>query len=199
MTQNTKMVATTRLLSQKRFFSAKTLHRNHLQWPVKQITKSNYNDSLEEIKHHISTSHFVAISLQNTGSFSSPWHRLSAFDTLHTAYSKAKFAAERFQIFQFAVCPFKIEACKIIARPYNFHLFPRDELKLGMPSYSFTCQTSSLNSMAKEGFDFNACIYEGKIRAFISRDTRLIVFLFLKVILDKVDLLSALLLEVSGL
>ncbi|XP_010466957.1 PREDICTED: poly(A)-specific ribonuclease PARN-like isoform X2 [Camelina sativa] len=44
---------------------------------------------------------------------------------------------------------------------YNFHLFPRDELKCGMPSYSFSCQASRLTSMAREGFDFNTCIYEG--------------------------------------
>ncbi|XP_058093617.1 poly(A)-specific ribonuclease PARN-like isoform X2 [Magnolia sinica] len=44
---------------------------------------------------------------------------------------------------------------------YNFHLFPRDELNIGMPSYSFSCQTSCLTSMAREGFDFNACIYDG--------------------------------------
>lgn len=45
---------------------------------------------------------------------------------------------------------------------YNFHLFPRDELKMGMPSYSFSCQTSYLTSMARDGFDFNACIYDGE-------------------------------------
>jgi len=44
---------------------------------------------------------------------------------------------------------------------YNFLLFPRDELKLGMPAYSFLCQTSHLATMARQGFDFNACIYEG--------------------------------------
>ncbi|XP_065876104.1 poly(A)-specific ribonuclease PARN-like isoform X2 [Euphorbia lathyris] len=30
-----------------------------------------------------------------------------------------------------------------------------------MPSYSFSCQTSNLYSMAQEGFDFNTCIYDG--------------------------------------
>lgn len=45
---------------------------------------------------------------------------------------------------------------------YNFHLFPRDELNIGMPSYSFSCQTSCLTSMAQEGFDFNVCIYDGE-------------------------------------
>ncbi|XP_024317809.1 poly(A)-specific ribonuclease PARN-like isoform X2 [Brachypodium distachyon] len=44
---------------------------------------------------------------------------------------------------------------------YNFHLFPRDELQLGMPSYSFSCQTSYFSSMARDGFDFNMCIYDG--------------------------------------
>lgn len=32
---------------------------------------------------------------------------------------------------------------------------------MGMPSYSFSCQTSYLTSMARDGFDFNACIYDG--------------------------------------
>ncbi|XP_057831793.2 poly(A)-specific ribonuclease PARN-like isoform X2 [Cryptomeria japonica] len=44
---------------------------------------------------------------------------------------------------------------------YNFHLFPRDELRVGMPSYSFLCQISLISSMAQKGFDFNSCVYEG--------------------------------------
>jgi len=44
---------------------------------------------------------------------------------------------------------------------YNFHIFPRDELQLGMPSYSFYCQSSYLSTMANAGFDFNMCIYDG--------------------------------------
>lgn len=41
-------------------------------------------------------------------------------------------------------------------------LFPRDELKMGMPSYSFSIQTSHLAYLAQEGFDFNVCVYDGK-------------------------------------
>lgn len=44
---------------------------------------------------------------------------------------------------------------------YNFQVFPRDELRVGMPSFRFSCQSSYLTSMAREGFDFNACIYNG--------------------------------------
>ncbi|KAF2292517.1 hypothetical protein GH714_025072 [Hevea brasiliensis] len=148
---------------QRRLFSAEVsrTHQNYHNWTVKQVTKSNFSDCLEGIKSHISSSDFIAVSLQKTGSFSAPWHRVSPFDTPDTAYLKAKHAAERFQVLQFAVCPFTITASRVTAYPYNFHLFPRDELKIGMPSYSFSCQTSYLSSMAREGFDFNACIYDG--------------------------------------
>ncbi|XP_051143779.1 poly(A)-specific ribonuclease PARN-like [Andrographis paniculata] len=135
------------------------LHRH--RWPVKQVTKSNFSEALDEIKSSIFNSDYVAVSLQNTGGHSAPWQKLLPIDTVETAYMKAKNIAERFQILQFAVCPFSVKASKLIAHPYNFHLFPRDELKIGMPSYSFSCQSSYLTSMAREGFDFNACIYNG--------------------------------------
>lgn len=147
-------------LLQRRFLCSNVnLHRH--QWPIKQVTKSNFTDSLQEMKNHISESDFVSVSLQKTGSYSAPWQRVLPVDTAETAYLKGKYAAERFQVLQFAVCPFSITPSKVIAHPYNFHLFPRDELKIGMPSYSFLCQSSYLTSMAREGFDFNICIYEG--------------------------------------
>ncbi|KAM1660842.1 hypothetical protein COP2_003853 [Malus domestica] len=131
------------------------------KWAVKEVTKSNYSESLEEFKNHLSSSDFVAVSLQKTGSHRAPWLRPQPFDTVDTSYWKAKYAAERFQLLQFAACPFTLRASKLTLHPYNFVLFPRDELKMGMPTYSFSAQTSHLTSMAEEGFDFNACIYNG--------------------------------------
>ncbi|KAJ0229093.1 hypothetical protein HA466_0319330 [Hirschfeldia incana] len=152
---------------QRRFLSSlsasagnsKTL--NHRRWTVKQVTKSNFKSSLDEFRTSIDSSDFVALSLQNTGSHAAAWHRVSAIDTPQTSYLKTKYAAERYQIFQFALCPFSLHGSKLTVHPYNFYLFPRDELKLGMPSYSFACQASRLTAMAREGFDFNTCIYEG--------------------------------------
>ncbi|CAI9095207.1 OLC1v1031094C1 [Oldenlandia corymbosa var. corymbosa] len=143
--------------------SAPLQNRNlkNRKWAVKQVKKSNFVEALDEIKTHIANSDFVAVSLQKTGAFSSPWQKVLPFDTADIAYFKAKYAAERFQMFQFAVCPFSVKSSKLIAYPYNFHLFPRDELKIGMPSYSFLCQSSYLTAMAREGFDFNACINDG--------------------------------------
>ncbi|XXG78791.1 hypothetical protein AAC387_Pa08g2656 [Persea americana] len=128
---------------------------------VKQVTKANFSPALGELKDRITNSDFIAVSSQKTGASSAPWTRILPIDTSETAYLKAKAAAERFEVLQFAVCPFKIQGSKIIASPYNFHLFPRDELNIGMPSYGFSCQTSCLTSMAREGFDFNVCIYDG--------------------------------------
>ncbi|KAG5017757.1 hypothetical protein JHK85_023893 [Glycine max] len=133
------------------------------KWRVKQVTTSNFQESLQEIKTHISNSDFVAISMGKTGSPSAPsWLRPLPFDTAQTAYSKARRAAQRFQLLHFAVCPFSVSRSdKLLAHPYNFMLFPRDEMKMGMPTYSFSCQTSLLASMARQGFDFNACVYNG--------------------------------------
>ncbi|KAF3616584.1 Poly(A)-specific ribonuclease PARN-like [Capsicum annuum] len=131
------------------------------KWSVNQVTKSNFSVALEQISTCISDSDFIAVSLKNTGVYSAPWQRILPIDTAHTAYLKAKYTAERFQVLQFAVCPFSTNGSKLIVHPYNFHLFPRDELKIGMPSYNFSCQSSYLTSMAQEGFDFNACIYDG--------------------------------------
>ncbi|RDY08871.1 Poly(A)-specific ribonuclease PARN-like protein, partial [Mucuna pruriens] len=133
------------------------------KWRVKQVTTSNFQEALEEIKTHISTSDFVAISTGKTGSPSPPsWLRPLPFDTVQTAYSKARRAAQRFQLLHFSVCPLSVtHSNHLIAHPYNFVLFPRDELKMGMPAYSFSCQTSLLASMARQGFDFNDCVYNG--------------------------------------
>ncbi|KAG7014570.1 Poly(A)-specific ribonuclease PARN-like protein, partial [Cucurbita argyrosperma subsp. argyrosperma] len=147
-------------------FSSLRLRRRRLhtatnQLSVRQIRNTDFYGCLGDLKNHISDSDFIALSLQNTGSSSFPWHRLQSFDTYDTAYCKAKYAAEKFQILQFALCPFSVRESKLIAHPYNFHLFPRDDLNIGMPSYSFSCQVSHLTSMAREGFDFDACIYDG--------------------------------------
>ncbi|GAB2282395.1 hypothetical protein Dimus_016940 [Dionaea muscipula] len=145
---------------QRRYLSSKSEIKSK-RWRIQQVTKSNFNELLEEVKTHISNSDFLAVSLQNTGSYSAPWQKVLPFDTPDIAYLKAKYAAERFQVLQFALCPFTLRASKLTAHPYNFHLFPRDELRNGMPSYTFSCQTSYLTSMARVGFDFNTCIYDG--------------------------------------
>ncbi|KAL4193085.1 hypothetical protein AMTRI_Chr06g175170 [Amborella trichopoda] len=141
---------------QRCFFSSSSK-----QWRIKQITKSNFSRILPQVKERIHGADFICVSSQKTGTFSAPWRRILPIDTPETAYCKSRDAAERFELLHFTVCPITFQGTKVIAYPYNFHLFPRDELNIGMPSYSFSCQTSYLTSMAQEGFDFNTCIYNG--------------------------------------
>lgn len=100
-------------LLQRRFLCSKVPKK----WAVKQVTKTNFAECLEEIKQHITSSDFVALSLQKTGSFTAPWHRALPFDTADIAYCKAKYTAERFELLQFAICPFTLRASKLIAHP----------------------------------------------------------------------------------
>lgn len=92
-------------------------HRRRRQLPVKQVMKSNFAETIAEIKDSIFSSDFVAVSLQKTGSYSAPWQKFLPIDTEETSYLKAKRAAERFQILQFSVCPFSVKASKLIANP----------------------------------------------------------------------------------
>ncbi|CAL5006016.1 unnamed protein product [Urochloa decumbens] len=130
---------------------------------AKQVTRRNFAEALRELGSHLESCDYVAVAAQKTGA-PSGWRRALPVDTAETAYLKAKLAAESFQPLQVAVCPFLLRDSSpstLVAYPYNFHLFPRDELQLGMPSYSFSCQSSYLSTMANDGFDFNMCVYDG--------------------------------------
>lgn len=64
---------------------------------------------------------------------------------------------------EFGLCTFtwREPQQKFVAQPYNFYLFPQDDLKVKLESESFLCETSSLECMAKHGFNFNTCIQHG--------------------------------------
>lgn len=91
---------------------------------VKQVSKANFSLALGEIRDQIMDSDFIAVSSQKTGVSSAPWTRILPIDTSETAYLKAKAAAERFELLQFAVCPFKIQGSKILASPWVKLLSP---------------------------------------------------------------------------
>ncbi|AQK52522.1 Poly(A)-specific ribonuclease PARN-like [Zea mays] len=131
---------------------------------AKQVTRQNFAEAVLELRAHLEACDYVAVAAQKTGA-PTGWRRALPVDTAETAYLKAKLAAESFQPLQIAVCPFRQRnsyPSTLVAYPYNFHLFPRDELQLGMPSYSFSCQPCYLSTIANDGFDFNMCIYDGE-------------------------------------
>ncbi|KAI9102242.1 hypothetical protein K1719_023444 [Acacia pycnantha] len=131
-------------------------------FPLKTVTKSNFEVSLAELRHHVRASDFVAIDLEMTGITSAPWRESFEFDRSDVRYLKVKDSADKFAVVQVGVCPFRWDSASqlFVSYPYNFYVFPRQELA-GLGPREFLCQTASIDFLAKYRFDFNACIHEG--------------------------------------
>ncbi|KAG8365158.1 hypothetical protein BUALT_Bualt18G0075200 [Buddleja alternifolia] len=130
---------------------------------LKNVTTSNFEPALAELRRHVKEADFVSIDLEMTGVTSAPWRESFEFDRPDVQYLKIKDSAEKFAVVQFGVCPFRWDAHSnsFVAHPHNFYIFPRQEIPGDGIAYEFLCQTSSLEFLAKYQFDFNACIYEG--------------------------------------
>ncbi|XP_057529445.1 poly(A)-specific ribonuclease PARN isoform X1 [Amaranthus tricolor] len=130
---------------------------------LKNVTKSNFDETLLNLTTHVKDADFVAIDLEMTGVTSSPWREAFEFDRSDIQYLKVKDSAEKFAVLQFGVCPFRFDSLRnsFVAHPHNFYIFPRQELSADGPAYEFLCQTSSIDFLAKYQFDFNVCIREG--------------------------------------
>ncbi|KAH7544533.1 hypothetical protein JRO89_XS15G0182100 [Xanthoceras sorbifolium] len=139
-------------------------------FPLKHVTKSNFDSALSSLSDHVRAADFVAIDLEMTGVTSAPWRDSFEFDRFDVRYLKVKDSAEKFAVVQFGVCPFRWDPLKLsfVAHPHNFFIFPRQELPFGCPANEFLCQTTSLDFLAKYQFDFNACIHEGV--SYLSRE-----------------------------
>lgn len=137
---------------------------------LKNVTKSNFESSLADLRRHVRDADFVAIDLEMTGVTSAPWRESFEFDRFDVQYLKVKDSAEKFAVVQFGVCPFRWDSSRhcFVAHPHNFYVFPRQELPVDGPSHEFLCQTTSIDFLAKYQFDFNACIYEGV--SYLSRE-----------------------------
>ncbi|KAJ4918015.1 Poly(A)-specific ribonuclease PARN [Raphanus sativus] len=114
-------------------------------FPLKHVTRSNFETTLNELRAHVKAADFVAIDLEMTGVTSAPWRDSLEFDRYDVRYLKVKDSAEKFAVVQ-----------------HNFFIFPRQELTFDHPpAHEFLCQTTSMDFLAKYQFDFNACIHEG--------------------------------------
>ncbi|KAK9673737.1 hypothetical protein RND81_12G185800 [Saponaria officinalis] len=130
---------------------------------LKNVTKSNFDETLIDLTTHLKSADFIAIDLEMTGITTSPWRESFEFDSSDIRYLKVKDSAHNFAVLQFGVCPFRWDTRlhSFVAHPHNFYIFPHQELPVDGPSYEFMCQTSSIDFLAKYQFDFNACIRDG--------------------------------------
>ncbi|KAF8715013.1 hypothetical protein HU200_027559 [Digitaria exilis] len=130
---------------------------------VKQVTRGNLAEALEELRGRVRDATFVGIDLEMSGVTSAPWRDTFELDRDDVRYLKLRDSAERFAALQLGVCPFRWDPAKsaFVAHPHNFFIFPRKELLSDYSSHEFLCQTTSIDFLAKYQFDFNTCFREG--------------------------------------
>ncbi|KAL6845839.1 hypothetical protein ACP4OV_024414 [Aristida adscensionis] len=130
---------------------------------VKQVTRGNLAEALEELRRRVREATFVGLDLEMSGVTSAPWRDIFELDRADVRYLKLRDSAQRFAALQLGVCPFRWDPAKsaFVAHPHNFFIFPRKELPIDFSSHEFLCQTTSIDFLAKYQFDFNTCFREG--------------------------------------
>ncbi|XP_010240011.1 poly(A)-specific ribonuclease PARN isoform X2 [Brachypodium distachyon] len=130
---------------------------------VKQVTRGNLAEALEELRARVRDAAFVGLDLEMSGVTSAPWRDTFELDRADVRYLKLRDSAQRFAALQLGVCPFRWDPAKsaFVAHPHNFFIFPRKELPDDISSHEFLCQTTSIDFLAKYQFDFNTCFHEG--------------------------------------
>lgn len=129
-----------------------------------EVTRRNYKDSLNTVYSAIEEADFLAIDGEFSGISDGP--NVSALtnglDTPEERYTKLKKHSMDFLLFQFGLCTFKYDQTKskYITKPFNFYIFPKPFNRTS-PDLKFICQSSSIDFLASQGFDFNKVFCHG--------------------------------------
>ncbi|XP_067317756.1 poly(A)-specific ribonuclease PARN-like [Anolis sagrei] len=129
-----------------------------------EVTRSNFKDNLNKVYEAIEEADFLAIDGEFSGISDGP--SVSAltngFDTPEERYQKLKKHSMDFLLFQFGLCTFKYDLAesKYIMKSFNFYIFPKPFNRTS-PDVKFVCQSSSIDFLANQGFDFNKVFRNG--------------------------------------
>ena len=125
-----------------------------------EVTRLNFKEALPAISEAIEDSSFIAIDAEFSGLTARK--RENAMDTCEERYKKMINGIKDFTIVQFGICTFSWndEQQQYLAKPFNFYIFPKPYNRQ-MPDARFLCQSSSLDFLAGQGFDFNKWISQG--------------------------------------
>ncbi|KAJ6655936.1 hypothetical protein lerEdw1_004521 [Lerista edwardsae] len=129
-----------------------------------EMTRSNFKDNLSKVYEAIEEADFLAIDGEFSGISDGP--SVSAltngFDTPEERYQKLKKHSMDFLLFQFGLCTFKYDLteAKYIMKSFNFYIFPKPFNRTS-PDVKFVCQSSSIDFLANQGFDFNKVFRNG--------------------------------------
>lgn len=125
-----------------------------------EITRTNFKERLPSVEAAIDDAIFLSIDGEFTGL--SDYKRISAFDLPHERYDKLQASARQFLLVQFGLCAFHYDAKldKYSNQAFNFYVWPRPYSRQA-PDPRFLCQTSSIDFLSQQGFDFNKLFKDG--------------------------------------
>jgi poly(A)-specific ribonuclease len=86
---------------------------------VKQVTRGNLAEALEELRARVRDAAFVGLDLEMSGVTSAPWRDTIELDRADVRYLKLRDSAQRFAALQLGVCPFRWDPDKsaFVAHP----------------------------------------------------------------------------------
>nr|CAB3264978.1 poly(A)-specific ribonuclease PARN [Phallusia mammillata] len=126
------------------------------------VTRDNFRQTLPLVKQAIKEASFIAIDGEFTG-LSNGSFNTTAYDSPPQRYLKLHSNTHNFLLIQFGMCAFRWsdESQKYKAEAFNFYIFPLKSTVSGVPDRIFSCQSSSLDFLTKQGFDFNKAFKNG--------------------------------------
>uniref|UniRef100_UPI00398E8972 poly(A)-specific ribonuclease PARN isoform X2 n=1 Tax=Pristiophorus japonicus TaxID=55135 RepID=UPI00398E8972 len=129
-----------------------------------EITRQNFKERLNLIYEAIEEADFLAIDGEFSGISDGPSVSTltNGLDTPEERYQKLKKHSMDFLLFQFGLCTFKYDSAenRHTMKTFNFYVFPKP-LSRNSPDVKFVCQSSSIDFLANQGFDFNKVFRDG--------------------------------------
>lgn len=126
-----------------------------------EVTQSNFKSVLPEIESAIKDCTFLSIDCELTG-LKTSLNNINAFDTPKQYYEKIIKDCKEFLVIQYGLTLFRYDedADLFKHKSYNFYIFRRPLHKY-VQDQRFLCQTSSIDFLIGQGFDFNKLFKEG--------------------------------------
>eukprot|EP00092_Neocalanus_flemingeri_P106421 GFUD01136549.1.p1 GENE.GFUD01136549.1~~GFUD01136549.1.p1 ORF type:complete len:612 (+),score=182.67 GFUD01136549.1:44-1879(+) len=125
-----------------------------------EITSRNFKERLPEIEAAIDSASFLAIDGEFTGL--NAYRGISPFDTPSERYDKLQESARQFLLVQFGLCTFHYDPAtdSFSNQAFNIYVWPRP-CSRNAPDPRFLCQTSSIDFLTNQNFDFNKLFKQG--------------------------------------
>ena len=128
------------------------------------VSNESFKRLLPQIISDIKSAQFIAIDSEFTGlGTATKEFQYDIMDSLQERYSKARQVCSSFLPLQIGICTFHYaqDEQQYIAKPYNFYVFPRTGSRIFGLDRHFLSQTSSLEFLQNNSFDWNKWIGEG--------------------------------------